>query len=63
MGLDGANIEGIIVESIAQDAELPPRRLLRFIRKNKKGPARIVVVDRSSLDSSGQLTNSVAKKN
>ncbi|EDY18236.1 hypothetical protein CfE428DRAFT_4372 [Chthoniobacter flavus Ellin428] len=63
MGLEGASIEAIIVESVAQDADLPPHRLLRFIRKNKKSPARIAVVERSSLDSNGQLLNPVAKKN
>jgi len=63
MGLEGANIEAIIVESVAQDADLPPHRLLRFIRKNKKSPARIAVVNRSSLDSNGQLINPVAEKN
>lgn len=63
MGLEGANIEAIIVESVAQDADLPPHRLLRFMHKKKSTTARIAVVERSSLDSNGQLLNPVAKKN
>lgn len=63
MGLEGANIEAVIVESVAQDADLPPHRLLRFMHKRKSPTARIAVVDRSSLDSNGQMLNSVAKKN
>ena len=63
MGLEGANIEAIIVESVAQDADLPPHRLLRFMHKKKSTTARIAVVERSSLDSNGQFVNPVAKKN
>lgn len=55
MGLEGANIEAIIVESISTDAGLPPGQLLRFIRTGKKGPARIAAVSRAALDSNGRV--------
>ena len=63
LGLEMADIEPIIIESISKDAGLPPGQILRFIRANKKkGPARIAVVQRSALNASGQFVMVTAKK-
>jgi hypothetical protein len=61
MGLEMANIEAIIVESISANADLPRGCLLRFIRaKGTKGLARIVVIPRSALDANGQLMTPIS---
>jgi hypothetical protein len=56
MGLPGANVESVIVESISANAGLPSSKILRFIRVDKKkGPARVAVVERTNINEHGDL--------
>ncbi|MEP6673269.1 MAG: hypothetical protein ABJF10_29230 [Chthoniobacter sp.] len=63
LGLDMADIEPIIIESISAGAGLPSGQILRFIRTDKKkGPAMIAVVPRAALNAHGQLMMTASKK-
>lgn len=56
MGLPGADIESVIIESVSSSAGLSSNKILRFIRVDKKrGPARVAVVERANLNEHGDL--------
>jgi hypothetical protein len=56
MGLDGAHIESVIAETVSTYADVPPGRLVRFVRaKGKNASARITMVNRTALDASGRM--------